>query len=212
MDDDAAPASRAPRRTVLLDVSAELFAARGFRAVSIDEIGRAAGISGPGVYRHFPTKVDILLRLCHSAMDGLLDGAGAALIRHPGGSPRVAALIDLHVAFAVRERACLAVYLREQMELPSRELRTLRGRQREYEQVWVDALHQVSDLPVGQARAAVKLLLSMLNGTAHLRDALPRAQLMEILSRMAVGALEELGVALDEARPQPGPVARDVAG
>lgn len=203
MDDDAAPASRAPRRTVLLDVSAELFAARGFRAVSIDEIGRAAGISGPGVYRHFPTKVDILLRLCHSAMDGLLDGAGAALIRHPGGSPRVAALIDLHVAFAVRERACLAVYLREQMELPSRELRTLRGRQREYEQVWVDALHQVSDLPVGQARAAVKLLLSMLNGTAHIRDPVSRSQLVDLLTRMAGGALDEIGVRITPVNGDP---------
>lgn len=186
--------ARTPRKTVLLRASAELFAARGFRAVSIDEIGHAAGISGPGVYRHFSTKTDILLQLCHDAMDSLLDGARGIAERGCLGGTRVEALVELHVDFAVRERANLAVYLREQMELPPRELRVLRARQRDYEKLWVDALRIVSDLPLGQTRAAVKLLLSMLNGTAHIRDAVPRTQLVEMLTRMAAGALREMGV------------------
>ena len=187
-------AARTPRKTVLLRASAELFAARGFRAVSIDEIGHAAGISGPGVYRHFSTKTDILLQLCHEAMDSLLDGALGIVEEGCRGVTRVEALVELHVDFAVRERASQAVYLREQMELPARELRVLRARQRDYEKLWVDALRAVSDLPLAQTRAAVKLLLSMLNGTAHIRDAVPRAQLVEMLTRMAAGALREMGV------------------
>ena len=59
MADDLDRLPRIPRKAILLRASAELFAARGFRAVSIDEIGHAAGISGPAVYRHFATKADI---------------------------------------------------------------------------------------------------------------------------------------------------------
>lgn len=187
-----------PRRETLLRAAAELFAARGFRAVSIDEIGAAAGISGPGVYRHFPTKADILLRLCHDAMDHLLTGARRTADRESDPRGRVLALIDLHVDFAVRDQALLAVYLREQLELPARDLRALRARQRDYERAWVDAIARVaSDLPTPQTRATVKLVLSMLNGTAHLKDAVPRTQLVRLLQRLAVGALGEVGVALE---------------
>ena len=63
----------------------------------------------------------------------------------------------------------------------------------------------MSDLPTAQTRAAIKLLLSMLNGTAHVRDALPRASLLALLDRMAVGSLREIGVPL---HPTPSPADR----
>lgn len=192
-----------PRKSILLRVSAELFAARGFHAVSIDEIGHAAGISGPGVYRHFTNKADILLHLCHAAMDDLLAGTREISESGSSGTGRVDALVVLHVDFAVRERAILAVYLREQMELAPRELRALRSRQREYEQVWIDALRAVANLAPGQARAAVKLLLSMLNGTAHIRDPVSRSQLVDLLTRMAGGALDEIGVRITPVNGDP---------
>ena len=67
----------APRRELLLEAAAELFAARGFHAVGIDDIGAAAGITGPGVYRHFAGKQALLEVLCDRAMTRLLDGARA---------------------------------------------------------------------------------------------------------------------------------------
>ena len=53
-----------PRREQLLQCAADLFSARGYHAVGIDDIGAAAGISGPGVYRHFPGKQALLAALC----------------------------------------------------------------------------------------------------------------------------------------------------
>lgn len=189
------------RKAVLLRASAELFAARGFRAVSIDAIGQAAGISGPGVYRHFATKAAILLELCHEAMDHLLDGARVIAESHDEPRGRLAALISLHADFAARERAILAVYLREQRELPARELRGLRARQRDYERAWVEAMGAVDERPDAQLRAVVKLVLSMLNGTAHLKDSVPRTQLVALLGSLAAGALREVGVEVDASTP-----------
>lgn len=55
--------AKAARRQAILDHAKELFAASGFKAVSIGEIGAGAGISGPAVYRHFGSKEDILTEL-----------------------------------------------------------------------------------------------------------------------------------------------------
>jgi len=186
-----------PRKAALLQVAAALFAARGYHAVSTDEIGQAAGISGPGVYRHFGSKAELLLTLCESAMDHLLAGAHEIVAAAgPAGSP-LGELVAFHVEFAVRERAVLAVYLREQRELPARELRALRRRQREYEGIWGAAVASAGDLDDAEVRASVKLVLSMLNGSAHIRDNLARPRLRELLHRLAAGALNGVGIPLD---------------
>src|SRR5690606_17721877 len=44
---------RSRRREELLAVAANLFAARGFTNVTVDDIGAAAGVSGPALYHHF---------------------------------------------------------------------------------------------------------------------------------------------------------------
>lgn len=183
------------RKSALLQAAADLFAARGFHAVSTDDIGRAVGISGPGVYRHFASKVELLMTLCDAAMDHLLDGS-RAIVASGGARPvAIARLVEFHVAFAANERALLAVYLREQQELPVRELRQLRRRQREYEGVWCGAISaEGADLTESDVRAVVKVMLSMLNGTAHIRDAIPRARLVGLLEQLAAGALGGVGI------------------
>jgi AcrR family transcriptional regulator len=44
------------RKDRIAQVAAELFCARGYHGVSLDEIAAAVGISAPAVYRHFPNK------------------------------------------------------------------------------------------------------------------------------------------------------------
>jgi AcrR family transcriptional regulator len=49
-------ADRSRKQRAILGAASELFAARGFAAVGIDDIGVAARMTGPGVYRYFPGK------------------------------------------------------------------------------------------------------------------------------------------------------------
>lgn len=195
----AGSGTRSLRKSALLQAAADLFAARGYHAVSTDDLGRAVGISGPAVYRHFASKAELLATLCDAAMSHLLEGAGG-IVESPGSeSDAIARLVEFHVDFAARERALLAVYLREQRELPVRELRLLRRRQREYENVWCGAIAaQRPDLPESDVRAVVKMMLSMLNGTAHIRDGIPRARLVGLLHQLAAGALQGIDIHIDE--------------
>ena len=47
----------------ILATAAELFAARGFHGVSVADLGAACGISGPALYKHFPSKDAMLAEM-----------------------------------------------------------------------------------------------------------------------------------------------------
>ncbi|MFJ6169177.1 TetR/AcrR family transcriptional regulator [Micromonospora orduensis] len=44
------------RRQVIVEAAGQVFSERGYHAASMEEIAAVVGISGPGLYRHFPNK------------------------------------------------------------------------------------------------------------------------------------------------------------
>ena len=176
----------APRREQLLEAAADLFAGRGYHAVGIDDIGAAAGITGPGVYRHFASKQALLEQLCDSAMTRILDGAQE--LSGAGGS--LATLVDLHVGFAVDKRALIGVWAREQRALSDDVRRSLRRRQRAYELVWREALTPLrEDLTAEETQLVVTSTLALLNSTALVDTTVDPSRLRPLLRRMALAAL-----------------------
>jgi AcrR family transcriptional regulator len=180
----------APRRELLLEAAADLFAAKGYHAVGIDDIGSAAGISGPGVYRHFPSKQALLEALCDRAMARMLEGARRTRSSVDDATAALEALVDLHVDFAVDERALLGVWAREQRALSDDVRRSLRRRQRDYERVWRTAAAPLrDDLDEGEVAVAVLATLALLNATALSDVSVEPARLRALLRRMALSAL-----------------------
>lgn len=180
-----------PRRERVLEAGERLFSERGYRAVGVDDIGAAAGISGPAVYRHFRSKGALLQAICHDAMETLLAGA-AQIVARAGADPAtcLTRLVSFHAEFAVRERRLLEVYVREQRELPSDALRLLRRRQRDYERLWQAAVHRLrDDLAPEEIEMAVTAALSLLNAAPHAGERLAPDRLRSLLERMALAAL-----------------------
>src|SRR6201995_3070791 len=66
---------KSDRRLQLLAAAERLFAERGFLAVRLEDIGAAAGVSGPAIYRHFPNKESLLVELLVGISTRLLAGA-----------------------------------------------------------------------------------------------------------------------------------------
>jgi AcrR family transcriptional regulator len=173
----------APRRELLLEAAADLFAARGFHAVGIDDIGEAAGITGPGVYRHFPSKQALLESLCDRTMDRML-----ALAK---GTKVLEELVDLHVDLVVEERNLISVWVREQRALTEDTRRSLRKRMRSYEAIWRDALSPGRhDLDAAQLALTVGAALAMLNTTSLIDSPLPPDGRKQVLRRMALVSLQ----------------------
>src|SRR5690554_4898781 len=99
----------------ILESAAELFHEKGFHGASVDELGIAAGLSGPALYRHFTGKNEILAALFNLAMDELLGAAEAAVADEAAGSGDDAIraldrLIRHHVTFTLEHRHLVNVY------------------------------------------------------------------------------------------------------
>jgi AcrR family transcriptional regulator len=185
----AGPRGRPSRREQALDAAAELFARLGFHGVSIDDIGAAVGISGPGLYRHFASKEAILGQLLVSISERLLAEARRRIagIDDPGRALR--ALVDWHVEFALDNPALITVQGRDLASLGEADRRRVRQLQRRYVEVWVSVLREVvSDADEQGARAAAHAVFGLINATPH-SARLGRAATAGLLRRMAIAAL-----------------------
>ena len=181
-------------RERLLGATAELVAERGFHAVGIADIGAAAGVTGSAIYRHFPSKQDILVALLDRVVDDLRAVAGAVVDDAATAADALDGLVAAHVDFALRDRALIRVYDQEADHLPDADRARLRRTQREYADVWVRALRAVHlALSADAARAAVHAAFGLVNSVADYRSALPADEQRALLVAMTHAALTHAG-------------------
>lgn len=202
MSTHAAARVAAPtRREQILKEAARLFAERGFHGVGVDEIGAAVGISGPGLYRHFPGKDAMLAELLVGISERLLAGGQLRVSEDASGDSSPEALLDAliagHIDFALDDRPLITLHDRELDRLRDTDRKQVRRLQREYVEVWVAVVRDLyPDLPEHEARATVHAVFGLLNSTPHLGrpGALPgRTDTAALLHRLARGAFAAAG-------------------
>jgi AcrR family transcriptional regulator len=177
------------RRDQIVDTAAELFAARGFHGVSVGEIGRACGISGPALYKHFGSKDAVLAAMLVGISERLLDEGRTRVARAPDARAAVEALIEWHIDFALRHRALIVVQDRDWQSLPPDARERVRVLQREYVDVWAEQLRRLHrGLHTDRARAMAHAAFGLINSTPH-SSVIPDDAMRGVLHRMALGAL-----------------------
>jgi AcrR family transcriptional regulator len=177
------------RREQILDAAAELFAAKGFHGVSVGELGGACGITGPALYKHFPSKDAVLAEMLVSISERLLDEGRDRVARAADAAAAVEALVDWHIDFALRHRALIVVQDRDWQSLSPEARERVRALQREYVDVWAAQLRRLHrGLHTDRARAMAHAAFGLINSTPH--SGLIADQAMRgVLHRMAMGAL-----------------------
>jgi AcrR family transcriptional regulator len=92
---DPRPA-RSPRER-LLDTAYELFSRRGIRGVGIEEVIERAGVAKATLYRHFPSKDDLVLAFLERRHQHWTEDIQQAQTRHSDGGPeeRLLAIFDV---------------------------------------------------------------------------------------------------------------------
>jgi len=177
------------RRDQILKTAAELFATRGFHGVSVAELGAACGISGPALYKHFPSKQAMLAEMLVSISEELLLVGRERVDAADGPAAAVAALVDWHVDFALRHRPLIVVQDRDWESLPRDARERVRSLQRSYVDLWAAQLRLIDpDLDLPTARAMAHAAFGLINSTPH-SSLLPDPQMRGVLTRMALGAL-----------------------
>ena len=179
---------RSVRREQILAAAAPLFARHGFHGVSVDDLGAAAGVTGPALYRHFRAKEEILAELLIGVSERLLEGGRARAGDSEGAAAALDALISFHVDFALGNADVITVQERELANLQAGARRTVRTLQLRYVTVWADVIDAVSGCGHDVAAAAAHAAFGLMNSTPH-SARLPRPDMGRLLHAMALGAI-----------------------
>jgi AcrR family transcriptional regulator len=177
------------RREMICDAAAALFSERGDRGTSIDEIGAAVGMTGPALYRHFPSKEALLSEILERALDRARLEVEAA--RKDGGGARaeLEQIVARSVALVVEQGETVMVAAREMSQLSADARSRIVRRQRAIVETWTEALRAVRpELEIPEAVAIVIGVSSLINSASRGRGLRGDAK-AEVFKRMALAAL-----------------------
>lgn len=117
----------------ILEVAAELIAASGFRAVTIDDISATLGFSKSVIYYYLESKNDILWRIFTRIYESYF--ASLAQIAKTDSDPdtKLYEIVRLHATNVMTHRAWTAISLRDEPELDEKQRRQIARQKREYD-------------------------------------------------------------------------------
>jgi AcrR family transcriptional regulator len=185
------PATPAPagsraarRRSQILESARDLLRREGWHAVGIDEIGEAAGVTGPAVYRYFQTKQDVLTEAMRYAAEQLWSSEPS------GDDPGLEAYVRSHIEFTLDNADLIELWYAESRHLPVAARTENRRLQRRYLEGWVDALLAARpELAQDEARLMVRAAIGLIHSPAHTENLFDREHTRATLYRMTMSAL-----------------------
>jgi len=185
---------RPRRRDAILAAALELFSRKGYQETSIDEIGAAAGVSGPAIYRHFESKQELLAASFMHSFDqrrlqfrNVLDGATTV-------EERLELIVRDTVENTLAERQVLTLYTRELRHLPRDMRAPVQRKQQELTNDWVKVVsHAYPHLSLTEARMAVMCVHNLIATLAFTDGGMEQDDLASMLVAMSIAALGAAG-------------------
>lgn len=150
----------------ILAAAAKLFAERGYRAVTIDDIGSSLDYTKSVVYYYFTSKNEILWQIFQRIYDSYFAGITEIRARNLPPAEAMAAIIRRHALNVMEKREWTAIYFREESELTDQQRREIAKKKRQYDAMIEDVYE--AGMQAGAFRRmpvhiAVSCLLGMCN-------------------------------------------------
>jgi AcrR family transcriptional regulator len=185
------------RQSLILKVAATLFAEHGFDSVSINQIGAEAGITGPAIYRYFPSKEALLVSIFQHLHRRTGDALNQVMTSALRGRCALERLIDLQFELAFDEPEKIRIVADEERHLPVKEAAVLRGETRRLLRVWTDVLREARpDVGRDECDATVHAVLALINSVTLKRSpngtSLPVRRHLRAMALAAVSDTTEL--------------------
>ncbi|MEU4311291.1 TetR family transcriptional regulator [Nocardia sp. NPDC024068] len=174
------------RREHLLACAVVLFDVKGYEATGLDDIGAAAGVSGPNLYSYFDNKADILQAALDRATNALWLLLHGVLRENDDPRSALAALVRGYTRMAVEKTLLTSLLLSEPVMLTD----NARARQREYVAEWTALLRAARpELAKTPARIRVHTALGLIHTMARIEQLRADAALLDDLTAMASAVL-----------------------
>ncbi len=156
------------RRETLLATGARLFRAHGYPAVSTSEIGKGAGIAGPGLYRSFASKQAILDALICRLDEWWSLECIRALRANPAARERLLRLVEGHVRISLDDPDLVAVSVTELSHASSDVRDTYTRNRADRETEWIELIRKlVPKTTVAEARLLVSAAIGFIEDVAR---------------------------------------------
>ncbi|MBB1156209.1 MULTISPECIES: TetR/AcrR family transcriptional regulator [Amycolatopsis] len=185
-----AASPRSSRRQTLIKVAGELFHERAFDAVTTEMIGARAGVTGPALYRHFPSKQALLIAVLEDPLKDLLANARETAAEVTDPRKALEAMIDYHVTRSLQNVPSTLVFLKNEHNVPEEERHRMRRMMRLYAEEWSALVERLRpDLSDAQNRVLTHAVFSMINSVPQFNSGLDVESVASTIRTAAVNAL-----------------------
>ncbi|MER7542572.1 TetR family transcriptional regulator [Spirillospora sp. NPDC127506] len=181
---------RASRRESVLDAAARLFGEHGYQAVSMDDIGAAAGISGAAIYKHVTGKPELLVAALTRAADALHMDASRIFAAASTPGQALSSLLRSYIDLTLTSSHLTGALITELVHLPDDQRHTIRRLQHDYVGEWVQLLTtQTPGLTEPEARVITQAVLAIVNDLARIQHLRRRPDLADDLAALGQAVL-----------------------
>jgi AcrR family transcriptional regulator len=193
---------RTPRQKQFIVVAARLFSERGYHSVGINEISAELGLSGPAIYRHYPSKEALLVAVLNETITSHLEEVRNLVSSITDDRETLDAIIQDHVDFVFNQSAHFITWRTEFRSLPDADRHRLRYLQRLYTEEWVRTVGRLRpELDDARVRAMCDAAIALIQSPTEYHSPLPREHLAPLLAQMATQALLCTSVATEVVAP-----------
>ena len=157
---------RIAKREQILAAAVELFAARTYDGVALDDIAAAVDLAPSSIYNHFASKEEILASALHRANGFVQVDLDEVLAATDDRGLALHAIVERYAGFAVRHPGMTQAIVSEIGELTERESAVLIDAQRAYVGEWVHLYGSVDHADSSARRVAVMAAITAVNQLA----------------------------------------------
>jgi AcrR family transcriptional regulator len=181
---------RPQRREQILEAAIALFHERGYHATGMDDIGAIAGITGPGVYRHFRSKEEILETIIRRAGEAVLAEVDRIMASDLEPEALLDALVRSYIDGIVADPHLAVVAIWERNILGDEMRRWIDKQERRNVEAWVGVVRRVRpELSEPEARLVVLAALTLGVAVSNYKSGLDEASLRGLLHPMVMAAV-----------------------
>jgi len=175
---------------VLIKVAGELFNERAFDAVTTEMIGARAGVTGPALYRHFPSKQALLIAVLEDPLNELLANARKTAAEVSDPREALETMIDYHVRRILDNVPSTLVFFKNEHNVPDDERHRMRRLMRLYAEEWSGLVARLRpDLSDAQTRVLTHAVFSMINAVPQFNSGLEPDAVATTIRTAAINTL-----------------------
>ncbi|WP_462421472.1 TetR/AcrR family transcriptional regulator [Salinicoccus sp. Marseille-QA3877] len=153
--------------TSIVDTAAKVFAEKGYRKSTLNDVASQLGVSKPALYYYVKNKYQILWMIFDEIMDHYIESAEEAIKKFETPEEKLRMLVKSHASAVMNNKSLNVIFYHEQKELNGEDSKILNERMNTYTKMFVDVYNEGKEKGIFKDQdgyVTVMGIISMING------------------------------------------------